>query len=79
MDHGVIERFTPLDACNDTLAAATVMLRDRYPGLAVEPLVGDVNVDLHRLPTDGTRMVALLGGGQSATSTSRSAPHSWER
>lgn len=60
--HGVIERFTPLDVSADTLIAAAEMLSIRYPDLAVEPLVGDFNLDLHRLPSGGTRLVALLGG-----------------
>lgn len=60
--HGVIERFTPLDVSEETLLAAADMLNTRYPGLTIEPLVGDFNLDLHRLPTGGTRLVAFLGG-----------------
>ncbi len=60
--HGTIERFVPLDVSAETLHAAGEMLRRRYPGLVVEPLVGDFNLDLHRLPAGGTRLVALLGG-----------------
>ncbi len=38
------------------------MLGERYPGLRVEPVVGDFNRHLNRLPTGGTRLVAFLGG-----------------
>lgn len=60
--HGLIERFTPLDVSAETLHTAAEMLSARYTGLTVEPLVGDFNLDLHRLPVGGTRLVALLGG-----------------
>lgn len=62
VDHGVIERFTPLDVSAETLNTAAEMLRARYADLVVEPLVGDFNLDLHRLPVGGIRLVALLGG-----------------
>jgi L-histidine N-alpha-methyltransferase len=60
--HGAIERFTPLDVSAETLHAAAEMLRGRYADLRVEPLVGDFNLDLYRLPAGGIRLVALLGG-----------------
>jgi L-histidine Nalpha-methyltransferase len=60
--HGMIERFIPLDISAETLHTAAEMLRRRYGDLTVEPLVGDFNLDLHRLPAGGTRLVALLGG-----------------
>jgi L-histidine Nalpha-methyltransferase len=60
--HGAIERFAPLDVSEATLLDAAAMLRERYPGLAVEPVVGDFTRHLHRLPSGGTRLVAFLGG-----------------
>ncbi|HYN31036.1 MAG TPA: L-histidine N(alpha)-methyltransferase [Ilumatobacteraceae bacterium] len=60
--HGTIECFTPLDVSAETLHAAAEMLRGRYADLRVEPLVGDFNLDLNRLPAGGIRLVALLGG-----------------
>jgi L-histidine N-alpha-methyltransferase len=60
--HGVIERFTPLDVSEATLLAASEMLRERYPGLAVDPVVGDFNRHLNRLPSGGRRLVVFLGG-----------------
>ncbi len=60
--HGAIERFTPLDVSAETLRTAAGMLRGRYADLTIEPLVGDFNLDLYRLPAGGVRLVALLGG-----------------
>ena len=60
--HGLIERFTPLDVSAATLDEAAEMLAARYPDLAIEPVVGDFNRHLHRLPTGGTRLVLFLGG-----------------
>lgn len=60
--HGKIESFTPLDVSEATLLEAADMLGERYPDLAVEPVVGDFNRHLARLPGGGTRLVAFLGG-----------------
>jgi L-histidine Nalpha-methyltransferase len=60
--HGVIERFVPLDVSEATLVFAAEVLGERYPGLVVDPVVGDFTRDLSRLPTAGTRLVAFLGG-----------------
>lgn len=60
--HGEIERFVPLDVSEQTLLYAAEVLTKRYPGLAVEPVVGDFTRHLGRLPTGGTRLVAFLGG-----------------
>jgi L-histidine N-alpha-methyltransferase len=60
--HGLIERFSPLDVSAATLNDAAEMLAARYPDLTVEPVVGDFNRHLHRLPSGGTRLVLFLGG-----------------
>ncbi len=60
--HGEIDRFVPLDVSEATLLDAAAKLGERYPGLRVEPVVGDFNRHLNRLPTGGTRLVAFLGG-----------------
>ena len=60
--HGTIERFVPLDVSEATLLEAAAMLGARYPELGVEPVLGDFNRHLNRLPAGGTRLVALLGG-----------------
>lgn len=60
--HGEIERFCPLDVSEATLLEAAAMLSERYPDLAIEPVIGDFTRHLHRLPSGGTRLVAFLGG-----------------
>ena len=60
--HGQIDRFVPLDVSEATLLEAATMLGERYPDLQVQPVVGDFNRHLNRLPTGGTRLVAFLGG-----------------
>jgi L-histidine Nalpha-methyltransferase len=60
--HGAIERFVPLDVSEATLIDAAEVLGRRYRDLVVEPVVGDFTRDLSRLPTNGTRLVAFLGG-----------------
>ena len=60
--HGSMTRFVPFDVSEATLIEAVEMLGERYPDLEVAPVVGDFNRHLHRLPGDGTRLVALLGG-----------------
>jgi L-histidine N-alpha-methyltransferase len=45
-----------------TLLDAAAMLGERYSDLDVEPVVGDFNRHLRRLPSGGTRLVAFLGG-----------------
>jgi L-histidine N-alpha-methyltransferase len=60
--HGTIERFAPLDVSEATLTAAAEALRERYPTLVVEPVVGDFTRHLHHLPNGGGRLVAFLGG-----------------
>lgn len=57
-----LRRFVPFDVSHETLLAAAAALNDEYPGLAVEPVVGDFDHDLDRLPRDGRRLVVFLGG-----------------
>ncbi|WP_148616419.1 L-histidine N(alpha)-methyltransferase [Nocardioides rubriscoriae] len=62
---GRLRRFVPVDVSEQTLRDAADMLHRRYPGLAVEALVGDFTLHLGHLPPnepDGRRMVAFLGG-----------------
>jgi L-histidine N-alpha-methyltransferase len=60
--HGRLDRFVPLDVSEATLLYAADVLNQRYPDLAVEPVVGDFTRHLARLPRGGTRLVAFLGG-----------------
>jgi len=59
---GHIRRFVPLDVSEATLVYAADVLSQRYPHLAVTPVVGDFTRHLGRLPTGETRLVAFLGG-----------------
>lgn len=53
-----LERFVPLDVSPDALRASAAALAADYPGLKVEPLVGNFELDLASLP-DG--LIAFLG------------------
>lgn len=59
---GTLDRFVPLDVSEATLRDAAERLAERYPGLAVHAVVGDFTRHLARLPKDGERLVAFLGG-----------------
>ena len=59
---GRLDRFAAVDVSEGTLREATKAIAERYPGLAVEGLVGDFTVHLAHLPRGGRRMVAFLGG-----------------
>jgi L-histidine N-alpha-methyltransferase len=59
---GLLQRFVPLDVSDTTLWEAAGALAEEYPGVAVSAVVGDFHHHLDRLPTDGTRLFAFLGG-----------------
>ncbi len=59
--HGPLRRFVPVDVSAATLREAATMLGARYPGLAVEAVVGDFTLHLADLPGGDRRMVAFLG------------------
>ena len=62
---GRLQRFVPVDVSEQTLRDAAAMLSERYPGLAVEAVVGDFTLHLAHLPLNEpgqTRLVAFLGG-----------------
>src|SRR5688572_9992440 len=61
-EHGTLRRFVPFDVSEQTLKDAAAAIDDEYPGIAVEPVVGDFDHDLHRIPKSGRRIVAFLGG-----------------
>jgi L-histidine N-alpha-methyltransferase len=58
---GTLRRFVPFDVDPSVLRAAGAALREEYPGLEVDGVVGDFTRHLGELPTDGRRMVAFLG------------------
>jgi L-histidine Nalpha-methyltransferase len=59
---GLLQRFVPLDVSDSTLWQAATMLCQDYPGVAVGAVVGDFHRHLDRLPTEGRRLFAFLGG-----------------
>ena len=59
---GQLTRFAPVDVSEGTLRDAADAIAQRYPGLAVEAVVGDFTLHLAHLPRGGRRMVAFLGG-----------------
>jgi len=59
---GQLTRFAPVDVSEATLRDAAARIAERYPGLAVEAVVGDFTLHLAQLPRGGRRMVAFLGG-----------------
>lgn len=62
---GRLRRFVPVDVSEQTLRDAAAMLGERYPGLAVEAVVGDFTLHLSHLPANepgAHRLVAFLGG-----------------
>jgi L-histidine Nalpha-methyltransferase len=59
---GQLRRFVPLDVSEQFLVDAAVELAREYPGLQVHAVVGDFTRHLDRLPDDGRRVVAFLGG-----------------
>ena len=58
---GPLHRFVPVDVSDATLREAAASLSQRYPGMAVEAVVGDFTLHLGQLPRGDTRMVAFLG------------------
>ena len=59
---GSLETYVPVDVSVDAVEGALPDLVEAYPGLLVHGVVADFERHLHRLPTDGPRLVAFLGG-----------------
>jgi len=59
---GLLQRFVPLDVSDTTLWQAATALAEEYPSLAVSAVVGDFHRHLDRLPAEGRRLFAFLGG-----------------
>jgi L-histidine N-alpha-methyltransferase len=57
-----LRRYVPQDVSEPALREAMSALADDYPGLELHGVVGDFTTHLDRLPTEGRRMVAFLGG-----------------
>lgn len=59
---GGLRRFVPFDVSKQTLHDAAAAIEQEYPGVDVQPVVGDFEADLDLLPADGRRLVVFLGG-----------------
>jgi L-histidine Nalpha-methyltransferase len=59
---GSLRRYVPQDVSEAALRPAMSALADEYPGVELHGVVGDFTAHLDRLPGDGHRMVAFLGG-----------------
>ncbi len=59
---GRLQRFYPLDVSETTLSEAALALAEEYPGTAVHAVVADFHQHLDRLPVEGRRLFAFLGG-----------------
>jgi L-histidine N-alpha-methyltransferase len=55
---GTLERFVPLDVSEEALRAGAAAIAADYPGLSVEPVVGNFERDLGSLPEG---LIAFLG------------------
>lgn len=61
-DKGSLRRIVPFDVCEAVLRSAGPELADRYPGTAVHAIVGDFEQHVSMLPTNGSTLIAFLGG-----------------
>lgn len=59
---GTLRRYVPQDVSASALRDAMAELAADYPGLELHGVVGDFTAHLDRLPVEGHRMVAFLGG-----------------
>ena len=59
---GTLRRYVPQDVSEAALRQAMDALAEEYPQLQLHGVVGDFTADLGRLPAEGRRIVAFLGG-----------------
>ncbi|MBO0849516.1 MAG: L-histidine N(alpha)-methyltransferase [Pseudonocardia sp.] len=59
---GTLHGYLPLDVSETALREATAALAREYPALAVHGIVGDFTTHLPRIPAEGKRLLAFLGG-----------------
>ncbi len=58
---GTLERFVPFDVDPAVLEEASIAVAEEFPGLEVEPVVGDFELHLGELPHRPRRLLAFLG------------------
>jgi L-histidine N-alpha-methyltransferase len=61
LNAGTLRQFVPFDVDPTVLAESSAALASEYPGLQVEPFVGDFECDLAAIPPGGRRTIAFLG------------------
>jgi L-histidine N-alpha-methyltransferase len=59
---GPLSGYVPFDVSDEFLRAAAAGLVEDYQGLSVHAVVGDFHRHLDRIPTEGRRLLAFLGG-----------------
>ncbi len=59
---GPLVRYIPFDVSDEFFREAAAGLLDEYAGLSVHAVVGDFHQHLNRIPVEGRRLVAFLGG-----------------
>lgn len=59
---GTLRRYLPLDVSESALREAIASLNVDYPDLPVHGIVGDFTRHLFRIPAEGKRLLAFLGG-----------------
>jgi len=59
---GPLERYVPFDVSDEFLRAAATGIMEEYPDLSVRAVIGDFGRHLDRIPSNGRRLVAFLGG-----------------
>ena len=60
--NGTLQSYLPLDVSESALRAAVRAISAEYPSLGVHGVVGDFTLHLDRIPAQGRRLVAFLGG-----------------
>ena len=58
---GTLREFVPFDVDPAVLSEASEALSAEYPGLRVEPFLGDFTRDLDQIPATGRRTIAFIG------------------
>jgi len=59
---GHLVRFIPFDVNEGVLRRSSHRLIEEFPGLLVHGVVGDFELHLDRIPAEGRRLIALMGG-----------------
>lgn len=61
-DGGAPLRYVPFDISGEAIEEGSQRLYERYDGIEIQGVVGDIDHDLGEIPSAGRRLVALLGG-----------------